>query len=328
MEHDLALLSEFFPDGALSYNPYAPVWGWNRSFVAELKSFGYTNLPTEAQLNEIRQLSSRKTAVEILPQIINSLPSLPLVGQSTFCASEDEFCTTANRGNCILKELFSGSGRGLRFVSDNISEAQRNWALRCIREQGGIVVEPLYEKNQDFALEFLVTESEVIYIGLSVFDTDCNNAYSGNYIAPQENLWKYLYNIFDKSVYKKVIACLTTHLFRRFVGHYLGPLGVDMMITKDNNSYRIHPCVEINVRRTMGELSLHLFPLLSFGKSGFFSLLFAKDSKSLHTIVSQLPKPCYSSDGKLISGTKVLTPLLPDTHYVALLDIRPFNKTI
>ena len=49
-----------------------------------------------------------------------------------------------------------------------------------------------------------------------------------------------------------------------FNGSYAGPFGIDMMIV--NNTYHpsptafLHPCVEINLRRTMGHVALALSP--------------------------------------------------------------------
>ena len=39
-------------------------------------------------------------------------------------------------------------------------------------------------------------------------------------------------------------------------GKYVGPFGVDMMIAEE----QLHPCVEINLRRTMGHVALALTP--------------------------------------------------------------------
>ena len=38
---------------------------------------------------------------------------------------------------------------------------------------------------------------------------------------------------------------------------YEGPVGVDMMVLHDR---MIHPCVEINLRRTMGHVALNISP--------------------------------------------------------------------
>ena len=39
----------------------------------------------------------------------------------------------------------------------------------------------------------------------------------------------------------------------------MGPFGIDMMIVK-GEKYGLHPCVEINLRRTMGHVALSLSP--------------------------------------------------------------------
>ena len=43
-------------------------------------------------------------------------------------------------------------------------------------------------------------------------------------------------------------------------GKYCGPLGVDMMVVSNNDQFMLHPCVEINLRRTMGHVALALSP--------------------------------------------------------------------
>ena len=45
-------------------------------------------------------------------------------------------------------------------------------------------------------------------------------------------------------------------------GRYTGPFGVDMMVVRhaDGAGHSIHPCVELNLRRTMGHVALHLTP--------------------------------------------------------------------
>jgi hypothetical protein len=44
--------------------------------------------------------------------------------------------------------------------------------------------------------------------------------------------------------------------------YYTGPFGIDMMIVArpDRQGLLLHPCVEINVRRTMGHVALSLSP--------------------------------------------------------------------
>lgn len=330
MERDLAPLAELLPQTDLSYGEYAPVWGWNVSFVNRLRAAGYSHLPTDAQLAEIRRLSSRLTAVEMLPAIRRCLPQGLTVGRSCFVS---ENLASACQGwmpgvkRSILKAPYSGSGRGLRLVEssmlaapDTMSPNLKAWISRCLREQGGVVVEPYYNKVADFALEFVVTPSGVEYLGLSVFVTNGNNVYSFNYIAPQPYLWQKIEKLVPALDRRQLITAVGDELQARLAGHYLGPVGVDMMVVDDCHTLAVHPCVEVNVRRTMGELSLHLLPLMADGAEGRFRLLFNKSNAALRREISAMSQPRYDERGGLVGGTRLLTPVADDTSYVAMLE--------
>ncbi len=321
MERDLAKLADYFiPSGAVSYNPFAPIWGWDATLVRKLKLCGFSNLPSPAQLEKIRALSSRKTAVTTLRILKDSLgDKWPLCGESTLYNSVETFCLP--QGKFVLKELWSGSGRGLRFVDGCVSPQQLNWALRCIKTQGGVVVEPYYDKICDFALEFIVAETAVEYCGLSVFRNSSNNAYAGNLLMPQNRLWSMMETHFSHAFYSGLVNALLPILHEKFVGNYLGPLGVDMMVVNDGGQLAVHPCVEINVRRTMGMLSLHLSSLVNKDHKAEFKLLYDKNSAQLEAKCQAMQKPGYDSDGKLTNGVLFLTPIMADTHFTAMIEI-------
>ena len=336
MERDLASLVNLLPEAEMAYTEYAPVWGWDISFVHRLKCSDLKSqlslphrsrgslmsepaspttdeplatplgLPTEEQLADIRRLSSRLTAVEMLPAIRQQLPKGTTIGESYYVKNLNLQLPILNTQYSILKAPYSGSGRGLRIV-----EAK---GLKKSKPKGDVVIEPYYDKVADFALEYLATPTEVQFLGVSLFETNSNNAYLGNCIAPQQVLWQRISQYVPRFDFEQLINVVSEELTLRFVGHYLGPLGVDMMIVGDN----VHPCVEVNVRRTMGELSLHMLPLLVEGVEGFFRIVFDKDSASLHHTVAAMPPAVCDDKGKLVSGTMLLTPLTDDTHYVAV----------
>ena len=54
---------------------------------------------------------------------------------------------------------------------------------------------------------------------------------------------------------RPLIPALEAGLAETFAG-YQGPLGVDMMVVEENGCRKAHPCVEVNVRRTMGWVAL------------------------------------------------------------------------
>lgn len=321
MERDLARISDFFAHkGELTYNPYAPVWGWDYTLVSKLRTCGFEGLPTDDDLKTIRRLSSRATAVMVLERIKEMAGGrLPVCGESRVCRSRFELESLS--GHFVLKELLSGSGRGLRFVDGKINKQQLNWALRCIRQQGGVDVEPYYEKLADFAFEFIVTDDDVCYKGLSLFQTNDNNSYAGNVIAPQSMLWQRLCHYFSKKVFEAVLNLSLQVLRKEFVGSYLGPLGVDMMIVKSGDGVAIHPCVEVNVRRTMGMMALDLSGLVSESVVADFRLVYKKEQGELLDYCRLLPSASYDGAGKLIGGALCLTPVVEDTHFVALIEV-------
>lgn len=317
MERDLQPLRRLLPQPFEGYTPDAPVWGWDASLVHSLQKAGYTNLPSNEQLADIRTLSSRRTAVEVLKQLRRNLRGLPLVGESAFITSPEAFSDAfplppiqPAKGNDnllvssspitgekaaplpspthIIKEPYSSSGRGLRPVCTFITPKTRQWALRCIREQGGVEVEPYYNKVMDFAMEFTCHKSGVCYDGLSVFLTRGNNTYTGNIVAPQDFLEDRICAYINRDVLASVRDSLIETLSNVLTNRYLGPIGVDMMVVKQDDRYMLHPCVEINLRRTMGNLALYMLPLLPDGQKATFSILFHKDPQALCSQIREL----------------------------------------
>jgi hypothetical protein len=160
----------------------------------------------------------------------------------------------------VLKAPWSSSGRGLRFVTlDTFTPQVKGWLRHLLEAQGSVMAEPFYDKEKDFGMEFFVTETgEIRYDGLSLFHT-ANGAYTGNILATEslkrEMISRYLsLNLLD-TVKEKVKQELKTV----FKDKYVGPFGIDMMIVK-GEKFGLHPCVEINLRRTMGHVALSLSP--------------------------------------------------------------------
>ena len=114
------------------------------------------------------------------------------------------------------------------------------------------MVEPYYNKVKDFAMEFCADDAGIHYLGLSVFHT-VNGAYVGNILATecakQEMISRYVSKSLLDSIKKKITNSLD-------LGSYQGPFGIDMMIVGE----KVHPCVEINLRRTMGHVALAISP--------------------------------------------------------------------
>lgn len=271
-------------------------WGWDAALCHQLQRLGVNPriLPTDEELKEVRALSHRRTAKELLDSIHNTSlinntiedsikateeaiektsKTIELVGETIEATREaigltgeaievkDEAALLqqlARWPEAVLKAPWSSSGRGVRMVSAPLHSSVLQWALGVMRRQGSLMVEPLYHKVADFGMEFYANAEGFTYLGLSLFDTS-GTAYTGNLLATEEEkrakLARYLSPTQIESLRQLVMHCLEA-ISPRF---RLGPFGIDMMIVRtEDGKTRVHPCLEINFRRTMGHVAIAL----------------------------------------------------------------------
>lgn len=248
-------------------------WGWDPLLIHQLQQAGVSDtlLPDEEKMKTIRQLSSRETSVKLLQAVRKELPDS--IGESFYIRNEKEVWDIAHTyGKVMLKAPWSCSGRGVFPAQADAPENTRKRVVRILKDQGAIEVEPLYERVSDFALEFFAETDTVHYIGLSVFATTDIGAYTGNIVADGATLLSHLPERIRKDI-PQVIRSLTHHLQLLLSHHYQGPLGVDLMcVRKPDDQLAIHPCVEINLRNTMGHVALSCKSLLSDNQTGIYRL--------------------------------------------------------
>ena len=104
-------------------------------------------------------------------------------------------------------------------------------------------------------------KGNIEYLGLSLFHA-ANGAYVGNILATEpvkEEMINHYVPMKTLKCIQEKIKLLTGRLYK---GKYKGPFGVDMMVVegKEGRGFLLHPCVEINLRRTMGHVALSLSP--------------------------------------------------------------------
>lgn len=221
-------------------------WGWDMAIKKKLIMAGVSTgiLPSDEKLDVLRMLSSRRLAVEALNEFrLNG----DFVGESVFCETESSVFEIIREWNdVVLKAPWSCSGRGLKWINGDVTEATRGWIRNVIGKQGGVEVERRIDKVSDFAMEYYIDSKGCIwYAGLSLFDSSSSGAYTGNILNGK------ICDVDLNSIREMHIDFLS----RRIAPHYSGPVGIDMMKTRDG---KVNPCVEINLRRTMGHAALAL----------------------------------------------------------------------
>ncbi|WP_302562142.1 hypothetical protein [Phocaeicola coprocola] len=319
--------SNFLPDVIWSAEwenmPYKP-WGWSPSLLYTLRKAGVNDsfLLSDMQMGQIRVLSGRQCCVKIL-ESFSRMDGL--CGKAMTCNSMTQvkkYITSLER--CVLKAPWSGSGRGIMYVSSKEwNDSAEGWVSRVLRVQGEIMVEPLYNKVCDFAMEFYADgNGSVSFVGYSLFDTDAHGNYKGNFLLSDGQINKILSQYIPDEVFDNVCRTMEGSLASLLNKDYCGFFGVDMMICLEDGKYLLHPCVEINLRMNMGVVSHTIFNryvhCLSHGK--YIVKYYSEDGEAWDAFCQM--KATYKlhlCDGKLAEGYMPLTPVKQDTHYHAFL---------
>lgn len=295
----------FLPDCELS------PWGWNPALVHRLGLL--------KDVEPLRQLSSRRTAVEMLARLDGEC-------ESEWLTSKEALYTYIYNKECVLKAPWSGSGRGVYFIArEGMTDSQRGWAERVLRTQGAIVAEPRYPGVQDLAMEFRVDEAgRVRFAGYSLFETDGQGAYKGNVLASDEAIEATLASYVGREVLRITRERLTELLTEKLGERYTGYLGVDMMIYEGEGGYRLHPCIEINLRMNMGLVARLFYDrYVAPGAQGTYSVAyFPNEGEALAHHERMLREfPCEIQGNRVVKGYLSLTPVTEDTCYQAFIKV-------
>ena len=239
-------------------------WGWDPSVCHTLIRHGVSQhlMPNLDQIDVIRMLSHRSTSARLLAQ----LQTYGTTGWATSINRMEQLDTILlTHPQLVIKAPWSSSGRGVRFINGTINLQTSGWIKNIVKNQGNLMVEPYYNKVKDFGMEFFSWgDGRIDFCGLSLFKT-VNGEYNGNILATEhwktEKLSRYISVELLNIVKSKVCAVLGP----LFNGKYKGCFGLDMMIVKNDvhssGGFLLHPCVEINLRRTMGHAALCLSPV-------------------------------------------------------------------
>lgn len=236
-------------------------WGWSSYTRNLFTDMGVpeSSLPSPEDIEKIRMLSHRRTSIAI-NQYIGCDGAVEL-----FSLAEVESLLSGN-GAFYLKQPWSGSGRGVISTEGMSHDAVIKFASGSIRRQGSILAEKALASVGDFASLWYCENGKVFFHGYSRFLTHGEGGkYAGNLVASQETI---LNNILALGVtvnqVNEAINLLKEALTSCVALSYCGPVGVDMLAYKDTDGIiRIAPCIEVNLRYTMGFISEGLAKKLS-----------------------------------------------------------------
>ncbi len=310
--------------------PLSP-WGWNAALVKQMKvrGLGDEHLPSVEEMEALRALSSRRMAVEVLKALMQNLSDTHrLIGEAAFCVTEEEIVQqVTSYPTTMLKAPWSSSGKGLRRGQGEYAPPLSGWCARTLAQQGAVVVEPLYRKVKDFAMEFYSAGdgAPLTFVGYSRFVTDANGSYEGNLLMADEEIERELSTYVSREALHSVRAMLQELIGERIGADYRGYVGVDMMVClvkRENQKWDmcLHPCVEINLRMNMGVVA-HIFyeRYVAKGCRGRFVVDYYPTPEALREAHRQRMEEAplqLSPEGRICKGYLPLTPVGRETQYL------------
>ena len=300
-----------------SYYQEVRPWGWSNSMAHRLRVQGADEelCPSLSKLERIRVLSARGTSLHVLHTL--DFPHSYRQAQSISLYSDVEaFVQTHDK--VLLKAPWSGSGRGVQFVEDRMSVSLQGWVNHILKTQGYVIAEPFYNKVVDFAMEFKSSAQGVTFAGYSWFETDARGIYKENRLASDEKIEEWLSCYVDREMLYAIRQSLEEKLSEVIDGVYVGYLGVDMMVCRADGGYKIHPCVEINLRMNMGITSRLIFDhyVHPDAQGRFVVEYYPTKGEALRThLHMQQIHPLVIEGQRIKKGYLSLTPVFEDTTY-------------
>ncbi len=300
----------------LHINGYkAQPWGWSLDSLRQLSNAGVNDsaLISTSKIENIRQLSHRRTTILISSRLNELLPFKipPLPHEAKMV---DDVIAFANKHNgCYIKSPWSSSGRGVVNASQLSGNELRRRSEGIIKRQGSIMCEAPLNKLTDFAMLFHSNGNVVKQIGYSLFYTGSGTAYSGNITTSDTLIEKHLSTMISIEQLHSISHALETILTDIIASEYSGYFGVDMLVYRENNENKIAPCIELNLRMTMGVVAWHLYQKhVDLNSEAILRVEYGKDTSSGRC-------PIFENK-RLIEGTLSLIP--PGSDFFITLDAK------
>lgn len=253
-------------------------WGWSANTLRQFERAGAVFDQEEAgRMERLRQLSHRRSSI-----IINKSLAEASIGEFPPLPREISSASGLKRvieewGDVFVKAPWSSTGRGVIRSSDmSIDELLRR-TEGTIRRQGSVLVEKAMDKVADFAMLFRSAGGEVDFAGYSLFFNGHGSSYGGNLLLDDDEIERYLAGFVPRRLLRDVALSLRGILTGMVAADYHGFFGIDMMVCGNGlGGYMLAPCVELNLRLTMGVVAHRLSE--RFKGAGYERLLVAPSS--------------------------------------------------
>lgn len=332
-EDEAVVLDSYRPFGKEFQKNFAPLegaeritkvtpWGWDAAAVYQLRRIGIpdTLLPTDVQLSELRELAHRRTAIAAMEFLHDKHPHpeglpMPPLFLTELQQVEDFVKRTPD---VIFKSPYSGNGRGHLYAHGECSPTLLRQCTGVLKRQGAILAEKQYAVVQDFAMEFSCHDGQTTFRGLSLFKTE-HYGYGGNLLMPDSDILHFLSKYVEVQDLQTIQELVQQFLQQEIAPYYNGDAGVDMFVYQEDGKYKLHPFVEVNLRKTMGLAAHDIYARYCHPESrGTFRIVHGNVETGR---APSLQTEMHCRNGLWFSGTMVLNPVTEKTQYAVVVKL-------
>lgn len=233
-------------------------WGMSREV---LYRFGGHAL-ADSFTSEHRQLFSRLSSVALDERLSAiEMPDIFVQAKRPFVVRDEQTLKAViEEGPCVIKSLWSASGRGVSIVNrQEFRAAALSRYAGSIRRDGAVVVEPLLNREIDMAMLFnLNADGKVDYLGNNFYRSDSAGRFGVELIG-QDPIRPYV----ERGEFPRDGVDMAADYLCRAIESmgwhemYAGAIGVDSMLYRDDEGrLKMRLCIEANIRYTMGNVNL------------------------------------------------------------------------
>ena len=233
-------------------------WGWNADIVGWATCLGLQfGAPS---LDVVRAANSRRYSAEWETRLGTALPG---AGPCTSLADVAARLAPFSSRRWVLKSEFSHAARE-RILGDgsSLSPEAAAWTTKRLARDRAVFLEPWVDRVAEVGVQWTLHAArpdEPTLEGVTELLTRPDGRYLGSRFASSV----------PREAWMEEAVSQTRHLAidlgRR---GYFGPLGVDAMLYRDDGRLHVRPIQDVNVRWTMGRLSLGWRRLLAGGSDG------------------------------------------------------------
>ena len=304
-------------------------WGWSRQIVKRFSKSQQllSYLPSDRFIDNVIKQSNRKNTIDFFRTlrkhegISENLPNSPKI-----IHEESELHAILNKSNkYILKSPLSGSGKGLCWCNKISKNSVSRWFNTTISKTGFVICEEIFEKEIDFAMEFYINNKEAKFCGYSLFKVDDNGVYRSNQLLSDKDIQNIIEGYIGAGELELYKSAILDTVYEMFSSEYTGYIGIDMIIYKDkcSDKYRINPCIEINMRMTMGLIARKFYDKYIKTGRGVFSIVYSDKPMEIYLKDKEMKDkyPLVIKNDSINSGYISLNKITNTTKYGAFVII-------